>query len=161
MKDLRLNTTDYDLAFDGEDFAAVDGRPAIAQELHIILRTYRGEWRLDEREGIDFFGRITGKNTSQVIRDAEIKRAISRAESIGDIVDYEVTLDATSRELDVDFSVRTLLDGDDDALGFKVDPLALPIVSLPIVSKIADGVYKDGVKIADGPILAFYHGGAF
>jgi hypothetical protein len=157
MKDISLTTDGgaYDLAFDGEDFISVDGRAAIAQELHIILRLHRGEWRLDERVGIDFFGRILGKGRSQVIRDAEIRRAIATAESIGDIVRYDVTLDTSSRELGVDFSVTTLLDGDDELVGLSLDPLSLPYVVdqvIPEPEPIADGYYVDGVltPIPDG-----------
>jgi hypothetical protein len=61
MSDIRLNANGSDIDLTGLELSLVEGNEAIAQEVRIGMRFFRGEWRLDRRVGIDYFGRIFGQ----------------------------------------------------------------------------------------------------
>ena len=59
---------DYGVAYGGGIVTTQLTTPTsenLAQRLLIRLRTFRGEWFLDENLGIDYFGQILGKNRNK------------------------------------------------------------------------------------------------
>lgn len=105
MIDLKLDAT-HDLALEDGDLALIDGPEQVAQSVDLSIRIWEGEWFLDRRIGIDYRGKVFGKNTHPVIRDAEIKSEILNVEEVEEFSNYtaEVTSD---RGLFVDYALAT------------------------------------------------------
>lgn len=107
MIDLKLDDN-ADLAVDTGELELVDGIDEIAQGVAIALRSVKGEYVLDRREGLDLFGRVLGRQDEE-IRDAEIKREILARPGVDELVEYTATVDDATRELAVSFVARAEL----------------------------------------------------
>lgn len=97
--DLRLSGAD--LTLEKGDLDLVDGVDAIAQHLRIRLRTFKGEWFLDERIGVPFFDTILVKNANLAAVQSVLRRAVLTTPGITGIDQLDVDLDAATRVLTV------------------------------------------------------------
>ena len=80
----------------------------LAQRLLIRLRTFRGEWFLDENLGIDYFGQILGKNRNKSTVDTIIQSEILQEQEVLQLAEYSSVYDNASRKLNTSFKARTL-----------------------------------------------------
>jgi len=109
---------DYGIAYGGGSITSV--RSAVqsqlttstsenlAQRLLIRLRTFRGEWFLDENLGIDYFGQILGKNRNKATIDAIIQAEILQEREVLQLDEYNSTHDNALRKLNISFKARTI-----------------------------------------------------
>ena len=80
----------------------------LAQRLLIRLRTFRGEWFLDQDLGVDYFGQILGKNRNKATVDAIIQAEILQEREVLQLDEYNSTYNNSLRKLDIAFKARTI-----------------------------------------------------
>lgn len=99
---------DHDLAIGANgDLSLVTGRDAIAQHLSVRLRTFRGEWRLDERVGLPYFQSILVKAPNMAVVRSIYRRAILSTPGVTSLEGLTVSLDYLTRTLSVSFRAQT------------------------------------------------------
>ena len=74
----------------------------------IRLRTFRGEWFLDQDLGVDYFGQILGKNRNKATVDAIIQAEILQEREVLQLDEYNSTYNNPLRKLDIAFKARTI-----------------------------------------------------
>lgn len=109
---------DYGIAYGGGSVSSVRSATAselttstsenLAQRLLIRLRTFRGEWFLDQDLGVDYFGQILGKNRNKATVDAIIQAEILQEREVLQLDEYNSTYNNSLRKLDVAFKARTI-----------------------------------------------------
>lgn len=105
--DLALNTagSDLDLGTTGLDQPYLkEGTNAIAQHLLIRLRTFLGEWFLDQRQGVPYFRDILVKNPSAALVNSIFRRVLLGTPGVVLIEDLQVNLDKVSRSATLTFT---------------------------------------------------------
>lgn len=103
---------------DNDDLAIIDNKfvltehnsdEEIRQRLLQRLRDFRGEWFLDQTEGIAYFELVFVKGTPVDIIEAEFKDRIIGTDGVSVLRRFEpLTFDTASRELFVNFDVKTI-----------------------------------------------------
>lgn len=126
MADFKLNTAsdgdaivttvvdDWD--FSTGDLILLEGSDAVAQQLRIRLRMFEGEWFLDTRVGIPYFGAILVKNPNFGAIKAIFRSAIVTTPGIAEADNIVISLNS-NRQATVAF--QALLD-DGTNLDFSV-----------------------------------------
>ena len=109
---------DYGIAYGGGSVSSVRSATAselttstsenLAQRLLIRLRTFRGEWFLDQDLGVDYFGQILGKNRNKATVDAIIQAEILQEREVLQLDEYNSTYNNSLRKLDIAFKARTI-----------------------------------------------------
>lgn len=107
--DLKLESRDLDTT--NAQLSLVSGTEAIAQHIGIRLRTFLGEWLLDEKVGIPYFTDILVKNPNPAILQKIFRDCIAETPGVLSIEDYEIDLDAATRELSITAKIKTEGDG--------------------------------------------------
>lgn len=104
--DLALNTTtgDLDLTQGGH---MLTGNDATRQRITRRLRKILGEWVLDIRVGIDYFGQIFVKNLNINVVRSMYLRCLKETAGVGSVDSIQLTGN-TNRELLVSFIVTTI-----------------------------------------------------
>ena len=103
--DFKLGT-DNDLVIENDDFVIIDGSAAIAQHLTIRLQFFLGEWFLDTRIGIDYFGQVFSKGVDITAVNAIFKQTILTTPGIVSIQQYASDFDPGEREFSIDFQAK-------------------------------------------------------
>lgn len=106
MIDKKLNAAgDVDVSTGGAEL--VTGNDASVQSLKIAMQSFRGDWLLDLRDGIPYFGRIFVKNANigslqQIYRDHALAQP-----SVASVDSLEVVFTPTNtlRRLDLAMNV--------------------------------------------------------
>jgi hypothetical protein len=104
--DLQLGT-DGDLALEAGDLKLVDGLDAIAQDIQIRLRTFKGGWFLDERVGVPYYEDILVKNPNLAHIRSLYRKAIVETPGVVELLELELALDDANRQLTVSFKALT------------------------------------------------------
>lgn len=117
--DIRLTDEhDIDLGLNGDDFQLVEEEfVSIRQRIIIKIRTYMGEWFLNQNEGVPYYQSIVGKNRSKETIDAIFKRAILTVDGVKSLVYFRSNITA-QREYVVQFQAET-----DE--GYLIRPISL------------------------------------
>lgn len=98
---------DGDVLFtNGESSVTSIGAEDLAQRLQIRLRTFLGEYFMDNTLGVDWFGRVFGKNRSKTAVDALLQEEILKERDALQITNYSSSI-GTDRTFTCTFSVRT------------------------------------------------------
>lgn len=84
-----------------EDYADV-----VAQRLYIMLRTFQGEWYLNENHGIPYLQSILGHRVRKSTVDRILQEKILKEEGVAEIVFFMSTL-SIDREYECRFRVRS------------------------------------------------------
>ncbi|WP_240415034.1 DUF2634 domain-containing protein [Paenibacillus periandrae] len=105
MRTLKL--TDGDLVFTNGTMQLVDGNEEIAQAVRIELLTFKKEWFLDSRMGVDYYGVILMKQPNYEAIRAELVQAILREPRIRSVDSLDVDFDRAARNLKVTFKATT------------------------------------------------------
>lgn len=107
MTDIALDANN-DLDFTGRQLTLLGDGPSIAQEIRIAMRFFLGEWALDTRVGIDFFGRILGvKGITPDEVSNEFRKAILSIPGVTQIDSIATTIDTATRVGTVTWRVVT------------------------------------------------------
>lgn len=100
--DWKLDSTG-DLDIEDGDIAFVTGADAIAQHCSIRLKTFLGEYWLNQNIGIDYFGKILIKNPNMAVVQSLFRRTILGTPGVISLLSFSVSLDKTTRALSVTF----------------------------------------------------------
>lgn len=100
--DLKIDTTG-DLVIENGDLVLVDGLTAIGQHVAMRLRSFKGEWFLDQTTGVPYFQEILQKGTPPSRIRALIRQTILGTEGISSVDELELDYDAATRALSVAF----------------------------------------------------------
>ncbi|MBN8472319.1 hypothetical protein JYJ95_37940 [Corallococcus exiguus] len=101
---------DGDLAFVGGGAVLVRGAAAIAQECRLALLLVRGEWFLDVRDGVDYFGRVWVKPPNAEDASAAFRAALLSVPGVESVRQVQLSLNAAERRLSVSYAA-TATDG--------------------------------------------------
>ena len=101
--DLKVDTSN-ELVFENGEYTLVYDDDALIQRLRTRLQDVRGNWFRDTEYGTDWYGSILGKR-SDVVRKAELTRAIQGTEGVQSIIRLELVY-SNPRTLTVDFTVK-------------------------------------------------------
>ena len=115
MPDLKLEPATWDLDLSSNDLALTgdaSGETA-TQAVGVRLKLILGEWFLDTRLGVDYFGTAFVKNPNLAAIEAMIQAAILDTPGIARIVSYAQVFDRAGRQLTV---TCTLLDDQGNTL---------------------------------------------
>jgi len=96
-----------DTALEKGDLVLVDGVDAIEQHLRIRLKTFKGEWFLDQRAGMPYFQSILVKAPNLPVIVGIYRKAILTTPGVTGVDDLAVNFDAATRSLSVRFSAQT------------------------------------------------------
>jgi len=100
MKNLKL--VNKDLSLDsGNNLALIEFPESVAQAIETRLRTFLGEWFLDEELGIPFFGEVLVKTNDKSKIDAIFLNEILKIEDVEKIEQFESEIDRETREYNV------------------------------------------------------------
>ena len=106
MTDIALNysgqTGDLDLT--GHQLNLITGTAAIEQQVRLRVRYFEGSWFLDERQGIPYFRSILIKAPDLELVESLFRTAIRGTPGISTVNSMELTLDAPTRTLAVQFT---------------------------------------------------------
>lgn len=103
-----LLTDTGDVLFSNTEQALVtdEQRQDVAQRLQIKLRTFLGEWFLNVDNGVPYLEQIFGKGRKKGTVDIIFQTLILEEPDVLEIVSFNSTLDATTREYALSFRVR-------------------------------------------------------
>lgn len=103
MLDLKLDS-DRDIFVTDYDLTLVAGAEEVAQKTGVYLRLFRGEWYIDENDGMPYYQDILTSAPKLSIVEAVFRAAILSREQIESLSSFELTYDNSLRKLDVDFT---------------------------------------------------------
>jgi hypothetical protein len=95
------------LAIEKGDLVLVDGKDAIEQHLRIRLKTFKGEWFLDQRVGVPYFQNIFIRAPNLAVVNAIYRKAILSTPGVTGVDSLLVSLDRGTRHLSVSFAAQT------------------------------------------------------
>lgn len=104
MTSIRIDNNN-DIQIDNNNLTLIGGREEIAQVLRQRLRVFLGEWFLDTREGIDYYGDILKKAPDPGQVNALFKNEILTSPGVIELIEFN--LDIVGRQLTLAFSART------------------------------------------------------
>lgn len=104
--DIKLDPNGDVSFLNGESSVTSIGAEDLAQRLQIRLRTFLGEWFMDNTLGVDWWGRVFGKNRSKTAVDALIQAEILKEPDALQIVTFSSSI-STDRKYSATFQVRT------------------------------------------------------
>ena len=104
MTSIRIDINN-DIQIDSNNLTLIGEREEIAQVLRQRLRVFKGEWFLDTREGIDYFGEILKKAPDPGQVDALLKNEILTSPGVIELIEFN--LDIVGRKLNLAFTART------------------------------------------------------
>lgn len=121
--DLKLNERKTDLIFVNGACPTTSGvNDALAQELTLRLRTFRGEWFRDIQFGVPWMTRVLGKKVDKTVVDIVIQEQIRMNPKVVQITHFESDLDKQKREYSCYFRVRSV-EGETDLISFNIGEL--------------------------------------
>jgi hypothetical protein len=107
MPDLRLNAAgDLDVTNGVLSLTNDANGETTAQRVRTRLRLFKGEWFLDNTQGIDYFGQALVKNPDLAAVQSLIKNAILTTPGVLSIIAYTQALDPKTRVLAVSCTIQ-------------------------------------------------------
>lgn len=101
----------HDLELDSTgDLVWATGETAIAQHLKVRFQFFLGEWFLDLREGIPYYGEVFIKNPSRLTLSSIFRQVILNTPGISGLRAFDLVLDASLRQARLNFEAG-LVDG--------------------------------------------------
>jgi len=86
----------------------VDKSAATVQAVSTRLKEFKGEWYLNQEDGTAWFQKILVKPPNLPVAEAEIKSRISGTDGVQELLKFEMTFNNETRELDIEFSAKTI-----------------------------------------------------
>jgi hypothetical protein len=106
MADLRLSTATGDVLVVEGEVSLSEGIESIRQHLEIRLRSFRGEWFLDERIGVSYFTDVFKKNPDITVLNAVFTKVILDTPGVISLNSLTFNLESDRRLL-VEFRATT------------------------------------------------------
>lgn len=101
MSDFALDPLTGDLAISAGKLAIVTGRDAVAQRLSVRLKLFRGDWFLNQLDGIPYHDLILPKRVSAGVRREVFRRAIAELRGVSQVLALDLQIDPKTRVLTV------------------------------------------------------------
>lgn len=101
---LDLETGDLDVSR-GVHF--VTGGDAIRQDAARRFRTILGEWFLNLRAGVDYFGQVFVRNPNVMVVRSLFRRTLAGTPGVTSVASFELRVDRETRELSVSWGAET------------------------------------------------------
>lgn len=101
------NPVHHDLRLTNGHLTFLEGHEAIAQKVKIRLWFFRGEWYLDQREGIPYWTRLFVKDPDLPALEAMFRRVIQGTPGIAIVDRLTLELDRATREASLSFAAKT------------------------------------------------------
>ena len=117
---LALDPIYHDIYLDAAGQIALTATP-LDQRIDCRLRTFLGEFWIDQTLGIPYFQEILKKNPDMQAVRAAFASEIQKVQGVKVLKSLEVSMDRAARKLSVIFRVA----GTDDALYFKTTEVSL------------------------------------
>jgi len=95
---------DGDILIEQNKFSIVSGPDEIVQNLRQNIRTFFGEWFLNQSLGVPYFQDIFIKNPNPISIEAAFKNVILGTIGVRELIDFDLNLDSAQRELSYTFS---------------------------------------------------------
>lgn len=121
--DIKLDQNGDVLFLNGESSVTGIGSEDLAQRLQIRLKTFQGEWFMDNTLGVDWWNRVFGKNRNKASVDAIIQTEIMKEPDALQIVNYTSSI-SSDRKFTCSFSVRTEVGAISTITNFTISPPA-------------------------------------
>ena len=115
MADLKLDASG-DLAVEDDNLVILTDDSAIAQNLSIRLKFFKGEWFLDLRIGVPYYQQILIKNPSLTVVRSIFREVILETAGIASISFFDLSVDSAIRLATLRF---TALKDDGGTLDFS------------------------------------------
>lgn len=96
-----------DLAIVNGDFATVADAAAVPQGIACRVGLFRGEYWLDESEGVPWLDEILGRNRDPLVVRALITDAIATTPDVTEVVGAALELDGATRLASIRYTVTT------------------------------------------------------
>lgn len=106
MIDLKIDFENKCLSVVNGDLVLVKDSDEVVQSLRIRLRMALGNWFLDNRIGVDYFGKILKKGAKPEEIQRELRRIIKETQGVEAILSYNQQI--IGRKLYVNFTVSTI-----------------------------------------------------
>lgn len=103
----RTSLTFGDLVLNNGDLVINSGVEAVRQNIIQKLKTYLGEWFLDNRIGVPYYEQILIKNPKQGNVDAIFQNVILSTPGVLSLDRYRTVFDTTQRRYELSFHVTT------------------------------------------------------
>ena len=104
--DLRIDTVTTDIKVTNGDVEWTTGIDSIRQHLEIRLRTFRGEWFLNETIGVSYFDDVFKKNPDLTVLNAVFTKIILDTPGVISLTTLSFDLQ-NNRQLLINFSTIT------------------------------------------------------
>lgn len=106
MSDFKIGG-DGDLVIENGDVVIVDGLEAIGQHVSIRLRSFKGEWFLDQSFGVPYLQEVLGKGTPVTRLRAIFQGIILGTDGIASVDSMDLDYAGEARTLTVTFQATT------------------------------------------------------
>jgi len=117
MKDILLDASG-DLTFN--DSGDIQFTDSVSQAIAIRLKWFQNEWRLGPELGIPYYEEAFIKNPSTVLLEERMRTAISEVKEVEEIEELTLSLNRTTRKLNVYFKVKTAINYAEGRLSIDV-----------------------------------------
>lgn len=104
--DLKLDSSG-DLELINGNVSLTEGVEVVVQNLRIRLKTFLGEWFLDQRVGLPYFQNILVKNPNLPVIQTILRKAILETEGMDSVTEFNFNFDTATRQLSVSFQGKT------------------------------------------------------
>lgn len=99
---LALDPQSHDLFVDASgNLAVATDADAVGQLCKQRLKTYLGEWFLDQTVGVPWFQQVFVRPFNEAVADSIVKRTLLRTLGVRALTGFEMSADFTIRRLDV------------------------------------------------------------
>lgn len=102
-----IKLTDGDLAVENNELVLIQGLEETAQNLFVNLKTYQGEWFLDQSIGMPWFQDILIKGQPINIISGLIKDAIVNTDGVTELNKFELDYDNETRTMTLDAKAKS------------------------------------------------------
>lgn len=105
--DLGLDAKTHDLVISDYDLVVIDSAERVAQQIKVQLLTWLGEWFLDTTHGVPYLDYILVKNPNLELIRQTFRDQILLVDDVEDVTDIEVSYNARTREVTVEYTAAT------------------------------------------------------
>jgi hypothetical protein len=110
MIDFLRNDTN-DITFTDTVFQIVpDKKTQVKQRLELRLKRFLGEYFLDTRKGVDYFGVVKVKNPDIEVINSALKAEVFKEEAVTEIIQWDAEIDPANRVFKVLDTSRVRID---------------------------------------------------
>ncbi len=107
MVDIYLENTNKDLEVENNDLKLTsDNSEYTSQTIETVLKRFKGEWWLNEDEGLPYYDSILVKNPNMDLINTLFKTEIIAIPTIAKIISFTSQFDNSLRQLSISFEVQ-------------------------------------------------------